>query len=78
MVSTHACSLMSRRPGSPRSIRRSARFNPRLLVDEQATLAPRDLIDAPGFNPRLLVDEQATTVIAVARLQQLFQPTPAR
>ena len=36
-VSTHACSLMSRRPRASSHSRTARRFNPRLLVDEQAT-----------------------------------------
>ncbi len=36
-VSTHACSLMSRRRNLRRIATRMSSFNPRLLVDEQAT-----------------------------------------
>ena len=78
LVSTHACSLMSRRPGFgvPRAPLRC--FNPRLLVDEQATAITRASRHRERFNPRLLVDEQATIGHDPCRDVQVFQPTPAR
>ena len=60
-VSTHACSLMSRRQVSGGLREPLHSFNPRLLVDEQATWPPRSCRTGSGFNPRLLVDEQATS-----------------
>ena len=70
-VSTHACSLMSRRPRCRPPRPTWTGFNPRLLVDEQATAMRRSRAPARRFNPRLLVDEQATLAAGepVAALQ---------
>ena len=50
-------------------------FNPRLLVDEQATYEAEhnDVADI-GFNPRLLVDEQATSTRRMTPIQRCFNP----
>ncbi len=77
-VSTHACSLMSRRRCCPAALRYRSCFNPRLLVDEQATSCDQRRLADPGFNPRLLVDEQATKVKRNVIRYLWFQPTPAR
>ena len=78
-VSTHACSLMSRRREALRAAAWCQGFNPRLLVDEQATSA---VDPVPPFlwcfNPRLLVDEQATLHTLWSVSCNKFQPTPAR
>ena len=52
LVSTHACSLMSRRRTSRGTgSAAAARFNPRLLVDEQATSPRMVLVNVMAFQP---------------------------
>ncbi len=57
-VSTHACSLMSRRRGSSGCPPARSRFNPRLLVDEQATLR------VPNAPHRAIVSTHACSLMS--------------